>query len=505
MLSESKLPTCPFVGKEKQKPFNCLNLSFSAMFKKFDAPGNLSNGSSSEKRKFDHVASSSGLQKHNDQKRRRINFVPPVKFQNSTISSVEILAKSNLSGKSFKVSATDSNLGDSSKTLANGKSSTLSATSPVFSRQMEKQSAAQSVPSSQGMQKVSSTPSNALITKENHGLFNPTLVEPYLKWSKGASVGPGFYNEGNTCYLNSTLQCLLYIPSFIQLLLQESKTVISSFKKNNNVSSNGNQQQKNGSNHQKNNFSLSSLGSPTSHSKSMIELFMSLAHEVHISQNTNKAISPRSMTSSIKRIGKQFRHLRQEDAHEYMRQLLDYMNEEILKGNNLKPSNGKIAETTFISRVFGGYLCNTLKCPNCLFCSKTFNHFQDLSLDLKQGINNIDEAIKHFTKSEQLTNGNEWKCEKCLKKVKAIKQMTFSSLPNVLVLHLKRFSFGNMFGKITKHINFQPEITLSTNSTANNNKYRYVLTGIIVHFGHSTHSGHYIAYIKVSSFLLIVL
>jgi ubiquitin carboxyl-terminal hydrolase 36/42 len=466
------------------------------MLKQSDKTPQSLNGQFTGKRKLDHGSFVSAAQKHNDQKRRRINFVPPVKFQNSTISSVEILARSNQNPKALYVPVTDGHREAVGKSVFNGK-----LTAPeLISDKVEKQSTAHSLPSSQLLQKPSSSISaGALATKENPGLFNPSLVEPYLKWNKGATVGPGFYNEGNTCYLNSTLQCLLYIPSFIQLLLQESKTIISSFKKNNHPSASLNaNQHKNSLNHQKNGFtSSSSLGSPTSHSKSMIELFMSLAHEVHISQNKNKAISPRSMTSSIKRIGKQFRHLRQEDAHEYMRQLLDYMNEEILKGNNLKPSNGKIAETSFISRVFGGYLCNTLKCPNCSFCSKTYNHFQDLSLDLKQGINSVEDAIRYFTKSEQLTNGNEWKCEKCSKKVRATKQMTFSQLPNVLVLQLKRFSFGNMFGKITKHINFQPEITVSTNA-ANNNKYRYVLTGIIVHFGQSTHSGHYIAYIKVS-------
>lgn len=39
------------------------------------------------------------------------------------------------------------------------------------------------------------------------------------------------------------------------------------------------------------------------------------------------------MVSNIKRVGKQFKPLRQEDAHEYLRQLLDCMHEEILKGN----------------------------------------------------------------------------------------------------------------------------------------------------------------------------
>lgn len=78
--------------------------------------------------------------------------------------------------------------------------------------------------------------------------------------------------------------------------------------------------------------------------------------------------------------------MRQEDAHEYLRQLLDCMHEEVLKSRNVKTCDGKIAETTLISRVFGGYLLSELKCSNCKYSSKTFNHFQDLSLEVSEGI-----------------------------------------------------------------------------------------------------------------------
>lgn len=93
------------------------------------------------------------------------------------------------------------------------------------------------------------------------------------------------------------------------------------------------------------------------------------------------------MVQNIRRVGKQFRPNRQEDAHEYLRQLLDCMHEEILKANNIKSSDGKVAETTLISRVFGGYIRNELKCLSCNYSSKTYNHFQDLSLEVSGSIN----------------------------------------------------------------------------------------------------------------------
>ena len=107
-----------------------------------------------------------------------------------------------------------------------------------------------------------------------------------------------------------------------------------------------------------------------------------------------KSMSPKSMVQNIRRVGKQFRPNRQEDAHEYLRQLLDCMHEEIMKANNVKTSDGKLAETSLISRVFGGYLRNELKCSKCTFSSKTYNHFQDLSLEITGGISS--GQIIHF-------------------------------------------------------------------------------------------------------------
>jgi ubiquitin carboxyl-terminal hydrolase 36/42 len=109
------------------------------------------------------------------------------------------------------------------------------------------------------------------------------------------------------------------------------------------------------------------------------------------------------------------------------RQLLDCMHEETLKAHNVKISDGKVAETTLISRVFGGYLRNELKCSVCTYSSKTYNHFLDLSLEITAG-SDVKSALSAFIKVEKLSSGNEWFCEGCKKKVKASKQMTINKV-----------------------------------------------------------------------------
>lgn len=141
------------------------------------------------------------------------------------------------------------------------------------------------------------------------------------------------------------------------------------------------------------------------------------------------------MVQSIRKVGKQFRPMRQEDAHEYLRQLLDCMHEEVLKAKKVKLSDGKIAETTMISRIFGGYLRNELKCSKCAYSSKTSNHFQDLSLEVTGGIKSISDAIRAFTKPEILSHGNEWKCDGCKAKVQVFAS-NLSTPQRLLALHL---------------------------------------------------------------------
>jgi ubiquitin carboxyl-terminal hydrolase 36/42 len=225
------------------------------------------------------------------------------------------------------------------------------------------------------------------VLKEESGLFDPAIVANYLVWKKVSRVGPGFFNQGNSCFLNSTLQCLMYIPPLVQIFQYHRREALKNIKDD-------------------------------AQPKAIMLMFDSLINEVWSTKHNNATISPRSMFGNLRRVGKQFRPFRQEDAHEYLRQLLDFMHEEVLKANGIKISQGKIAETTVFSRTFGGELCNKLSCSRCGYSSETFNHFQDLSLEINAGISSVKDAIASFTKPEFLSHGNEWNCSGCKTKVK---------------------------------------------------------------------------------------
>ena len=101
-----------------------------------------------------------------------------------------------------------------------------------------------------------------------------------------------------------------------------------------------------------------------------------------------------------------------------------------------------------------------------------------------------------------MTHGNEWKCDRCDKNVQATKQISITKAPNILVLHVKRFSYDLRIKKITKVVQFDQSLKLNC-IDENNDEYFvfYDLVGVIVHEGSELYSGHYIAYVKVKKII----
>ena len=52
----------------------------------------------------------------------------------------------------------------------------------------------------------------------------------------------------------------------------------------------------------------------------------------------------------------------------------------------------------------------------------------------------LAQCLHHFCASERLEGDNQYRCERCRTKVDATKRLSLTKLPEVLVLHVKRFA-----------------------------------------------------------------
>ena len=113
---------------------------------------------------------------------------------------------------------------------------------------------------------------------------------------------------------------------------------------------------------------------------------------------------------------------------------------------------------------FHGMQKSYLMCPHCGKQSIKFDVYSSLSLTLdnSQHHNTLFNSLDKFTQGEELDEANGWYCSKCQKHVCAIKKIQLWTTPDILTLHLKRFTFkpnvakknGLLRSKIQDVINF---------------------------------------------------
>ncbi|XP_030510661.1 ubiquitin carboxyl-terminal hydrolase 23 isoform X1 [Cannabis sativa] len=275
-------------------------------------------------------------------------------------------------------------------------------------------------------------------------------------------IGAGLENLGNTCFLNSVLQCLTYTEP-LAAYLQSGK-------------------------HQN-----------SCHIAGFCALCAIQKHVSRALQSTGRSLAPKDLVSNLRCISRNFRNCRQEDAHEYMVNLLESMHKCCLPSG--VPSESPSAyEKSLVHKIFGGSLRSQVKCLQCSFRSNKFDPFLDLSLEIVKA-DSLHKALVNFTAAEHLDGGErQYQCQQCKQKVRALKRLTVHKPPNVLTIHLKRFRAHDPGQKIDKKVSFGPTLDLkSFVSGSYEGDLKYTLYGVLVHHGWSTHSGHYYSYVRTSS------
>ncbi|KAG5448190.1 Ubiquitin carboxyl-terminal hydrolase 16 [Clonorchis sinensis] len=208
-----------------------------------------------------------------------------------------------------------------------------------------------------------------------------------LTQRRGQFLVKGLHNLGNTCYLNSSLQCLSRSPYFLELLSSPPL-------------SGATLKRPDGDSVRTLQICLPIMKAPIT--KRFTELCASL-RDMRSDASGPCSLNPASLRESILERYPRFSGFGQQDSHEILRALLDCLKQEELmrwrKGileklsidvKNVSSEDRQLIRTwgraasiaTIVDRLFGGILISTLQCCVCGTIRTSFEPFLDLSLPI---------------------------------------------------------------------------------------------------------------------------
>jgi len=305
--------------------------------------------------------------------------------------------------------------------------------------------------------------------------------------SSGSGTGgaSGLRNIGNTCFMNSVIQCLSNTKLLTNYLLNDDH--------------------------------VRDINTTNSSMKgSLIKAFATVIKSLW--KSNGRVVDPSSLKGAVQRFAPRFSGYNQEDSQEFLRYLLEGLHEDVNRViTKPQPIHTEIdsslsvceqameAWKRYIRRddshlvdLFVGQLKSTLRCSDCNHESVTFEPFWDLSLGIpsKSGEVSLCDCLDAFTKEEVLDGDEMPTCERCKTRRRSTKRYSLYRLPKILVVHLKRFSPSERCrNKLSNTVNF-PLVGLNlsryTDSLTNCSYNCYAISN---HSG-TLFSGHYTAYAK---------
>uniref|UniRef100_H3DL64 Ubiquitin carboxyl-terminal hydrolase n=1 Tax=Tetraodon nigroviridis TaxID=99883 RepID=H3DL64_TETNG len=178
-----------------------------------------------------------------------------------------------------------------------------------------------------------------------------------------------------------------------------------------------------------------------------------------------------------------------------------------------------------MENLFQGQLVLRTRCLECESFTERREDFQDISVpvledspssphdlcsvspDPKPELKTLTWAIGQFASVERIVGEDKYFCETCHHYTEAERSLLFDKTPEVITIHLKRFSANSLeldpYAGLSKvNTPLQTPLTLSLEEWCTRpsaaQEQRYQLFAVIMHSGVTISSGHYTAYVRMS-------
>jgi len=146
--------------------------------------------------------------------------------------------------------------------------------------------------------------------------------------------------------------------------------------------------------------------------------------------------------------------------------------------------------STPILQIFQGQMASTVQCAHCDKVTTTTAHTQDISLHVDEDSHtSLGERLLNFFQPETLEGDNSYWCDTCIRPCRATKTLSYTQVPTILMIHLKRLILGR---KIQAHVPFDTALDMQPYLAPGHTSTLIMeLIGIITHQG-TKEQGHYV-------------